>query len=295
MTDIANPAQSKWLTHAPFMGLIVLTMMILDKPLGHTLSVVIFRHMMNMAGMLILLGLGCFGIWLIYSGLKRDDVRASLSGWLGASLIWTCWFEFMLHGAAGAFGLPYVYNEAGDPVLTGSHLILLSSMPFCFMLLFLLGINKDTRCRMFMWIRRKLRLKPGKPTPGYKRQYARIVAIETIMLFWFIYIVDLLLLHPQIIGSDSIIFPITFGLVGIWLIYLFYKLSQIRELGMAIRYALPVSMFVWLFIEMASQMHLLKEIWLHPKDYPIPLILALVYMLALIGMFGRAGSGTSKV
>lgn len=294
MAETIATAKKSWLFSAPAMGLMVLSMMILDKPLGHTLVVVIFRHMMNAAGMTILLVLGAFGIWLIYSGLKRDDVRASLSGWIGASLLWTCWFEFWLHGVAGMFSIPYVNNAVGEPVLTGGHVILLSSIPFCFFLLLLLGLNKDTRCRMFMWVRRQLRLKPGKPTPGYKRQYARIVAIEALMLFWFIYIVDLLLLHPQIAGSSSSFFLGTWVVVGIWLLYLFYKLSKIRELGLAIRYALPVSMFVWLFVEMASQMHFFNEIWLEPKKFAIPLILAFLYLVFMIATFWRKGKALSE-
>ena len=287
-------APPRWLTSAPLMGLVVLSMMIMDKPLGHTFAVGIFRYMMNMWGGLLALFGGALGIFIIYRGLKLDDIRASLSGWIGASLVWTCWFEFILHGVGDMFGIPYVKNAAGEPVLTGAHVILLSASPFCFMLLFLLGINKDTRCRMFMWIRRQLRMKPGKPTPGYKRQYSRIVAMETILLFWMIYIIDLIMLHPMVAGSDSSSFLYFWIALGVWLLYLFYKLSKIRELGLALRYALPVSMFLWLFIEMGSQMHFYTEIWIEPAKYPIPILIMFGYMLLIISAVWRQGKSLNE-
>ena len=153
-------------------------------------------------------------------------------------------------------------------------------VPLLVMLIFL-GANKDTRCRMFLWFHRHLRIRPGKPTQGYQRQFSRITAMEAIFINWLFYVVNISLFDTRVLGPFHWGTYAAFGITIAWGLYLLvFKMWQQKAMGYAFRYAIPTSAFFWLAVEMASAWRWITEYWLYPFKYPIGLSLAAIVFIS---------------
>ena len=136
-------------------------------------------------------------------------------------------------------------------------------------LLIWLGSNKDTHCRMFMWFHRNLKLTPARRTPGYQRQFSRIVALEVIMINWFFYVLILWLFDPRVLGPFH---PATIAVVcavllwGLWL--LLFRMLPFRRPAAALRYAVPAANVLWFCVEAGSAWQLYTEPWIYPYRFP---------------------------
>jgi hypothetical protein len=164
------------------------------------------------------------------------------------------------------------------------------------LLLILFGANKDTRCRMFMWFHRNLRLRPGQMTAGFKRQHARNTALETLFLIWFIYLCAITINDPRLIRYDSTAaIVITLAFVA-WGIYLVPKLARVRGLGPALRYAIPTGNILWLPTEAFSRWGLYPEVWVKPIEYAGLMSAVLIgFAIAGVAIFQSRGLGGTVV
>ena len=90
---------------------------------------------------------------------------------------------------------------------------------------------------------------------------------------------------PRLIKYDSVAaLAITIGFV-FWGLYLAWKLTKIRTLGPAYRYAIATGNILWLPVEAFSRWGLYPEIWVKPVEYAIPMALiaaAFLWGIALI-------------
>ncbi len=258
-----------------------LVMVLFGLAVGHSV-VVLQRHLtggVSVVDSSVSLVLGSAGLVLLWIGLKRPENQATILGYLAGSLIWVGIFEWTWEYFGHWLALEPVMD--GDiPILMPGLLMIQSTSLLVIVLLAFLGANKDTRCRMFMWFHRNLKLRPGRMTPGYKRQHARTTATETVFLIWFIYICAIVINDPRLIRYDSVAaMVITVGFV-IWGVYLINKLRQVRGLGAAFRYAIPTAHIIWLPIEAFSRWGLYPEIWVKPVDYAEVMILVFAAFVA---------------
>ncbi|MEZ5565091.1 MAG: hypothetical protein R3F24_06035 [Gammaproteobacteria bacterium] len=262
---------SQWLAkmeQAPRAGIFCLVVVFMGLALGHSLLVLqrYFTGPPSSLDTVISMVLGSVGVALVWHGLKKEENQATWLGYIGGILIWTGWFEWTWEYFSYWLALQPVMD--GDiPVLSPGLLMIQSTALIVILLLIMFGANKDTRCRMFMWFHRNLRLRPGKMTAGYKRQHARNTALETIFLTWFIYLCAIMINDPRLIGYDSTAaMVITVGFVA-WGLYLVPKLAAIRGLGPALRYAIPTGNILWLPTEAFSRWGLYPEVWIKPIEY----------------------------
>ena len=290
----------------PHAGVFSLLMVWFSLALGH--SLVVIQHGSLPMGALdttlsFLIGLGGFA--LVWVGMKRPENQATLLGWIGGGLIWCGWFEwswrYMAHSLniqgvsdtmtiPGADGTP----EVMEVVILSPELLLIQATTLLVVaLLIFFGANKDTRCRMFMWFHRNFKLRPGKMTPGYKRQHARTAAIETVFLIWTIYLFAIFINDPRGIDWDSVTaMVLTVGFV-VWAIYLINKLFKVRGLGPAFRYAIPTGNIAWLPIEAFSRWGLYPEIWIKPAEYPVLMSgILIVYLFGIAAMYMTDSGGS---
>ena len=173
-------------------------------------------------------GAAALGLWLVWFGLQQGEMRASVAGYIGGSLIWIGVFEWTWAAFGTWLNIPPLQDNG--MVIFGPGLLLVQATSLIFVaLLCVYGTNKDTRCRMFMWFHRTLRLQPGKLTPGYRRQFAKITATETIFLIWFVYVVSLTINDPRLIGYASPAAPVIYVLLAIWSVYLMARLFKLRQ------------------------------------------------------------------
>jgi hypothetical protein len=212
------------------------------------------------------------GFTLVWIGLKRPETQATMLGYAGGNLIWVGLFEWTWHYFGHWLKLEPIMDGEFEIIAPGLLMIQSTGLLVIGLLIFL-GSNKDTRCRMFLWFHRNFRLRPGRMTPGYQRQFSRITAIETIFLIWFIYLCAIVINDPRLIKYDSpAAMAITVGFI-VWGLYLANKLMKIRTLAAAFRYAIPTGSILWLPIEAFSRWGLYPEIWIKPFQYTIPMLL----------------------
>ncbi|WP_448212058.1 hypothetical protein [Colwellia sp. MEBiC06753] len=226
---------------------------------------------------------GAIGVVIVYKGLKMDEVKGSIMGFLGAMLIWDGWFELGLDFFEHNNHIPMVKDAAGTPVLLGSHNILEISGLFLIPILVLTMFQKDMRCRMLLWIRKTLGLREGlgKPTAGIKPQTARIAASEYIFVNWFMYVVMITILDPRVAGTWH---PATYALsaaIFVWSVYLFYKHTKQNEVGLMIRYAIGAAGVAWYNWEITTYWGWYTEFWIRPDQNPIRCLLVIIAFIAL--------------
>lgn len=225
--------------------------------------------------------LGFMGFSLVWLGLKRPEVQACVLGYLGAILMFTGFFEFTFALFGDVFALQPVRDPASGAVLLTPGLQINEASFFILLPLFLLFYaNRQVRCTMIVWLRKHLRLDTGKPTePSAQRPYARIVATETLFIIWMIYAISLIAMDPRIFGPTHWVAMAVYTWFFIWPVYLSYRLLKIKVPGAALRYAIPVGVLYWAWVETMASMDVITEYYLLPAEYP--LACALTAMLAL--------------
>lgn len=259
----------------PLSGLLCLVTVFCGLALGHTTVVLQWQFTggVSLLDTVISMSLGSLGLVLVWIGLKKPEAPATVLGYIGGTLIWVGFFEWTWHYFGHWLKLEPVMD--GDiPILAPGLMMIQASSLLVITMLIFLGMNKDTRCRMFMWFHRNFKLRPGKLTAGYKRQHARTTAMETIFLIWFIYLCAIFINDPRLIKYDSTAaMVITVGFV-VWGLYLASKLVKIRGLGPTFRYAIPTANILWLPIEAFSRWGLYPEVWVKPMDYSLTMLMA---------------------
>ncbi len=281
--DAAVPAQSAPLAlfrRAPVLGLVIVTMMLCEKMLAHSYTAITI-YVLPAPWKYIVPGLiGAFGVWLVIRGMGRDEVRGSLLGYLGGVLIWMSWFESGNPLLAHLAQIPPALPEDGNMMagLLGEHIFLQMSGMFCVTSLFFMMLNKDVRCRMLVWIRRRIGLGEvvGPPTQAYRPNVARVAAFEYFFVTWFMYVLMITIIDPRLFGLYH---PVTYSLsalVSLWGLYLLYKCTQQREAGLAIRYGIGAVGVAWFIPETFAFYELLYEFYLRADRHPIAMATVLL-------------------
>ena len=270
----------------PLLGCLVGTMMFCEKMLAHTYTAITIYVLPEPWKWVVPALVGCIGVWLVLRGMGRDEVKGSLLGYLGAVLIWMSWFESGLPILAHSAQIPPALPADGNYMagLLGEHIFLQMSGIFCVVSLFFIMLNKDVRCRMLLWIKRRLGLAEaiGKPTQGYRPNVARVAAFEYFFVTWFIYVLMITIIDPRLFGLHH---PVTYtlsGLVCAWGLYLLYKCTQQREVGLAIRYGIGAVGVAWFIPETLAFYDILYEFYLRADLHPVAMsAVTLVYIACI--------------
>ena len=258
----------------------LLVLMFSEKMLAHTYTVITIYVLPAPWKYWVPGIMGAVGVWLVLRGLGKDEVKGTLLGYSGAVLIWMSWFESGLPILAAWDEIPMFLPETGNQMagLLGEHVLLQASGIFCLVTLFFIMLNKDVRCRMLLWIRRRAGLQTavGSPTPRYRPTVARVAAFEYLYVTWFMYVLMLWLVDPRLLGLYHWASYALSALVMAWGVYLAWKLMKQREVGMAIRYAIGVAGVLWFIPEYLALHEVLYEFYLRVDRHPI----AMAFVLA---------------
>lgn len=283
----SSPPTRMALLRAPALGILIIITMVCEKMLAHTYTAITIYVLPSPWKWIVPGIVGCIGVWLVLRGMGRDEVKGSLFGYLGAVLIWMSWFESGLPLLAHLAQIPPAIPEDGNVMagLLGEHIFLQMSGIFCIISLFYITLNRDVRCRMLLWIRRNLRMADtvGKPTPGYRPNVARVAAFEYFFVTWFMYVLMITIIDPRLFGLHH---PVTYtlsALVCAWGLYLMYKCTQQREVGLAIRYGIGAMGVAWFIPETLAFYGVLYEFYLRADLHPIAMTLvALTYIGCIV-------------
>lgn len=282
----------------PFVGVIAFIAVLMGQPLGHTLYVLlkpIFGPADEVSFPASFL-CGLVGFILVWVGLKKQETSATWLGFIGAILIWTGWFEFSWELFAHLLNVQPLYTAAGDLAMSPGLQVIQASGIIMLAVTALLYFNRETRCTAFKWLHRKAHMNPGKASSGKDRDYARITALETIFVIWFIYVINLTLYDERILGADHpVTYAVFFGFL-IWAIYLNTRLIKYARMAPAVRYAIPTTVITWLCVEVLSRWGILTEFWLMPADYALEMGLVVgAFIVAGIAIYLTPERGEEKV
>jgi hypothetical protein len=221
---------------------------------------------------------GFLGAVFLFIGMRRTgEVSATWLGFFAGTLLWTGWVEFAFVWSANVLGVPDLMDKhmPGEIATKAEYLVMMSSSGILLATMAPLLLNKETKCNLFVWFQRNLRLRTGKPSRGYERNFAYITCLETIYVVWFCYLVLLAIYDESILGDRH---PVTYGIFFVttaWSLYLIRRLVQMWKVTTAVRYAIPTAIIAYSAYEIAGRWNLFTDIWVHPGEYWLELTLIL--------------------
>jgi hypothetical protein len=275
----------------PVLGILVALLLIFEKFLAHTYTVITIYVLPDPWKYWVPGILGALGIVLIVRGLGKDEVKGTIMGYGGAVLVWMSWFENGLPVLGRYNNIEMVMPSEGNMMagLLGEHVILEASGIFCVLALFMVMLNKDVRCRMLLWIRRRIGLgtSVGVPAPGNRPNVARVAAFEYFFVTWFMYVLMLVIVDPRLNGLYH---PVTYALsalIGLWGIYLLFKLTQQREVGFTIRYGIGAVGVAWYIPEALALYEKFYEFYIYADKHPLAISLVLIAYISILVVLWR--------
>lgn len=275
----------------PYVGLLAFVVVFITQGLGHTLMVLvekIFGEGLQYPAAFLL---GLLGTVLLFIGMKKDDeVPATWLGYFAGFCLWTGWVEFSFVFYAEYLNVEQILPN-GKLNLYPEYLVMQSSIGVLMTSLLYFFFNRETKCNFFRWFQRHLKLSTGKPTPGYKRNYAAVTAMETVYVIWFFYIILLILYEDAFVGDRHPLTYIFFFLNTIWALYLILRLMKFWNVTRAIRYAIPTAIIAYSSYEVIGRWGLLIEFWVYPKEYltELMIIFGAIMIGTLIAVFTPTG------
>ena len=273
----------------PFVGLLAFFVVFLMQGLGHTQMVLmeaIFGelYVYQSAALTGLIGAICLFIGM----RKTGEVGATWLGFFAGTCLWTGWVEFTYVWSANVLEIPDLMDKfaPGEIATKAEYLVMMSSAGVLLATMVPLLMNRETKCNMFVWFQRNLRLRTGKPSRGYERNFAFITCLETIYVIWFCYLALLFIYDESILGDRH---PVTYGIFFVttaWSLYLIRRLMQMWKVTTAVRYAIPTAIIAYSAYEIAGRWNLFTDIWVHPGEYwlELTIFLAAVVVAAAIAV-----------
>ncbi|PIF06208.1 MAG: hypothetical protein CSA36_02915 [Draconibacterium sp.] len=266
----------------PFTGIIAFFIVLFTMPLAHALMIFmeyVFGHEYVFHAAI---ALGIAGIILLFWGmLSKRETIATMLGLFSSILVWTGWVEFAFVYYANRFNVTAIM-ENGEVVTKPEYLIMPSSIGLwaIFMVYYFFGTK--TGCTFFNWFQKRIRITHPKTLKPAIRNAAMTTFMELNMLLWTFYLVLLFVYDSAFIGDHSVgAHIVAYGML-LWSLYLFIKLLKKPKMAYAIRYAAPVVIIFWSFVEIMGRWGIFKEIWVEPMKYSLEMILFVVVIAILV-------------
>lgn len=267
-----------------YIGIPAFLLVLLTMPIGHALMIGMEKLLGHEWLYVSAFSLGMLGIVFLLLGLRSQrDTPSTFWGLFAALFFWTGWVEFGFVYFAHRFGVQPLL-EGGEVVTKPEYLIMPSSVGFFVVIVLFYTLRVQSGCSFFRWIQKNLFRMPLQTFKGINRQVAFVTFMEMILLLWASYLVLLFCYDQDFLGDHH---PVT-ALVALgsllWSTALFIRLLRIRKLGYAIRYAIPVVIIFWTFVEILGRWNLLKEVWVEPFEHLFEMSLIIISFLLLLGI-----------
>jgi hypothetical protein len=270
----------------PWIGLLGIGLGFLTQPLGHTVYMLVEKGL----GPNAYFGssaLGALGVWLVWKGLKRPELPATLFGMLGGWLMWIGFFEFSFKFFADLYNVPGYAVEPGVAngyVAAPQANMLQATLPLMLALFILYGMfNLQTKCNLMRWFHRRLGFSPGMPTPDNHRSFARITAMEVLFVTWFCYLFWLYMIYFGTQSTGMNIVMSVYVAWTAWSAYLIWRAAKQIRPAASLRYGIGAGIVLWGSAEMPAHFGAYREYWLYPFEYPVfNLVVASIFIAGLV-------------
>jgi hypothetical protein len=280
----APPESMSFLRKSPWVGIMALLSCYTIIPVMHILMTGI-AHWLDISQFNIGLTMGLIGVVVIYVGTQREDeLYQTWMGFLAGNLIFTGWIEFGNDWWAQHLGVvPLLRPDGTAELIAGMRVFQVGSYFFACVAIVIM-FNKESYCQAVVTLRRWLRMSVGLPTPGYRRNFAVITAWEIIAVTWFLYIPMLAMYDRTIWGPDHwMTYAGFFGSI-VWGVYIAWRLFQFKRFAPSLRYAVPVSIILWVPVEILGEWRIFEELWTHPWKYKLECGLIVAALVVVVFM-----------
>ncbi len=259
----------------PLVGLLAFVVVLFTMPLGHTLMILMEIGLGENEKFISAFLLGLIGFILLIIGIKqKNETTATWLGLFSGLLMWTGWVEFSFVYFAHKLAIsPEIVN--GEVVTKAEYLILPSSIGILLSLMGHFIFSSDTQCNFFIWIQKYTGFTKKRKSANKERNFARITATETIFVVWIFYALLMVAYDKTIFGDQHIFTKGIFLGSLLWSGYLIGNLLKYKNMGGAIRYAIPTVVIFWNAVEILGRWDMFKEFWVEPKQYQSELLLVL--------------------
>lgn len=263
----------------PYVGMLAFALVFVVQGLGHTLMVgmeSLFGHGHVLLAAFIM---GAAGVVMMFLGMKHaGEVAGTWLGFWAGTLIWTGWIEFSFVWGADYLSVADLMDSRNPGVIAtkNEYLVMMSSVGLLCATLPYFLLNKETKCNFFQWFQRRLKLRIGKPSRGYQRNFTAITCLETIYVLWFCYLALLFLYDESILGDRH---PAMYGVFvanTVWSLYLIQRLFRFWKVTTAIRYAIPTAIIAYSSWEILERWGVIGDFWVQPQKYALELGLTAV-------------------
>ncbi len=274
-------------TSKPFIGIIAFIIVLLTMPLGHALMILMEHTFGHQYIYQAALGLGFFGLILLFWGIiVKDNLLGTFLGLFSGLFVWTGWVEFSFVYYANRFHVAPLM-ENGEVVTKPEYLIMPSSVGFWAIIMLYYFFGTKTGCTFFTWFQKRMNVSNIKKMTPVARNVAVTTFMEMNMLLWTFYLLLLFVYDKAFIGDDTVVAHIVAYTSLLGSLYLFTKLIQKSNMAYAIRYAIPTVIIFWNFVEILGRWDVFKEIWVHPLEYATEMIsfTAVIVILLIIVFF----------
>jgi hypothetical protein len=274
----------------PFVGLLAFFVVFIMQGLGHTQMVLMEAIFGEQYVYQSAFATGLIGAVGLYFAMRsKGEVAATWLGFFAGTCLWTGWVEFCYVWSANVLNVPDLMDKyaAGQIATKAEYLVMMSSAGVLLATMAPLLLNRETKCNMFVWFQRRLKLRTGRPSHGYERNFGYVTCLETIYVVWFCYLALLFIYDENILGDRH---PVTYGIFFVttaWSIYLIQRLVQMWKVTTAVRYAIPTAVIAYSAYEIIGRWNLFTDIWVHPGQYwlELTLILGALVVAAAVAVF----------
>jgi hypothetical protein len=293
MTTLSTTAGSQdtgtlsFLRKSPWVGIMALLSCYAIIPVMHIVMTGI-AHWLDVSQFNIGLVMGLVGVGIIYVATqKENELYQTWMGFFAGNLIFTGWIEFGNDWWALHLGVQPLLRPDGSPELIAGMRVFQVGSYFFACVAIVLMFNKESYCRAVVWLRKWLRMSVGLPTPGFKRNFALITAWEIIAVTWCLYVPMLAMYDRTIWGPDHWVTYAGFFGSMVWGVYIAWRLFQFKRFAPSLRYAVPVSIILWVPVEIAAEWRLFEEAWANPWKYKLEcsLIVAAMFVVFLMARY----------
>lgn len=265
-----------------YTGLSAFFLVLFCMPLGHA-AMILMEHWFDGTMLYgVSVALGAVGMGIMFAGTRVNNENTStLLGFFGALLVWTGWIEFVYVYFAVKLNVQPLLAD-GKVVTKPEYLLLMSSVGFWSILMLLYALKLKNGCPMYCWIQQKLHILSSGCCSVVSKNKSVTTFMETNMLLWTSYLLLMFAYDESFLGERHPLTLIIAIACLIWSGWLMKRLLKIRQLGYAIRYALPVVIIFWTFVEVIGRIGLLKEIWIEPMKYKGEMYVMLIAFILVI-------------
>lgn len=264
-------------------ALISFLFVLLLMPLGHALMIIMEKVLPTSFLHTASFIMGFFGILLVIWGVfVKKDLTQTILGLIGGLLFWTGWVEFLFQYYAQRHQVvPEIVN--GEVVTKPEYLILPASFGFWAMIMLMYLFSAKTGCNFINWCQKAIFRKQKTKIVAHPmtRHVSVITFMELNMILWTSYLLLMFCYDPHFLGDHH---PLTFIIGGICFLsalLMLIRQTRIASWGHNIRFSIATVIIFWTPVEILGRIDFFKEIWVHPLDYKMPMIVIfLTFMVA---------------